>query len=150
MATTEAGGGGQRQGYSTGGGGSGYIGGVSNGIMENGLQSGNGKTKITLGVLHSHNDECYHHHSISAGCYRITGGHCGGGDVMWFCASCGTQQGIGNRFGTSHASGCPAYGRSDNNGCDYHSSPCNDWNYEYDTSNPICGYTEGQLICGYP
>lgn len=56
-------------------------------------------------------------------------GHCGGGDAEWYCASCGTSQGIGNRFGKSHTPTCPAKGQTNNNGCRYHSnkSECTNW-----------------------
>lgn len=59
------------------------------------------------------------------------GSGCGGKDAMWFCSECGANQGIGNRFGTNHNSGCSHAGQSNYNGCDYHTSPsqCSDWHY---------------------
>ena len=105
-------------------------------------------------VFHKHTNACYtipvyHVHSSACG---QSGGGCGGGDAMWYCAECGYEQGIGNRWGSGHYDGCSAYGRSDNNGCYYHDneSDCSDWSYgEYN-----CGKTEStieryDLGCGF-
>lgn len=60
--------------------GSGYIGGVTDGVMKRDVQTedGNGFAKITLisslSTAHTHETSCYHVHSEKNGCY----GECGG------------------------------------------------------------------------
>ena len=98
-----------------------------------------------------HSDSCYdityHSHTGNStsggGCYTIkhtSGGHCGG-DAMWWCAYCGEKQGIGQRHGTNHKADCPYFGRSDHNGCDYHSTKeeCGNWVNETITWSLGCG-----------
>ena len=96
----------------------------------------------------------YHSHTGNStsggGCYTVqhkTGGSCGGGDAMWSCWYCGTEQGIGNRFGTNHSSDCPYQGQSNQNGCDYHSSEsdCSDWGGYTITYSLGCGKTTSTI-----
>ena len=87
------------------------------------------KNGVTTRVYHKHDSTC-----------SIVGGQCGGQDVMWYCAECGYEQGIGNRFGNGHKSTCSGYATSatDMNGCNYHTDPSE------------CEYWEGgSWSCGY-